>query len=122
MTLAFLNDGNIQLMQRIDSLLGEFDGENLVCLIDDSPPEREPTIEFLSRFLKPSAVEAVHHPDGLLDHMKSYFFEFLDYLFLAFRVFLEELIDPKKKFSPRCGCRCEMTFVGLPPSEPSWST
>jgi len=97
MTLTLLDDGDIRFMQRIDPTPGGFAGENLFRLIDNLLPERDQAIEFLSRFLEPSAVQAVHHPGSLLDHMTGYLFEFFDRLFPAFRVFSEELLDPEKE-------------------------
>jgi hypothetical protein len=53
-------------------------------VIDNSLSERDQAIEFSSRFPETPAVEAVHHPGGLLDHMAGHVLEFSDRLFPAF--------------------------------------
>ena len=80
-TFALLNDGNIRLMQRIDPIPGGFTRENLFCLIDDFLPERDQAIEFLSRFLEPSTLQAVRYPGSLLDHMGGHLLECFDRFF-----------------------------------------
>ncbi len=83
MTLSLLDDSDIQLMQRIDPVLGNLAGKNLSCLIDDSLPERDQTIKLSSGFRKSSTVR---YAGGLIDHMAGHLFEFFDRLFPVFWV------------------------------------
>jgi len=95
--LAFLDDGNIRFMQRINSVLGRFTEKHLFRLINDSLPQRDQSIEFFPCFLEAPTVKAVDDPGTLRNDVVGHLLECLDRFFPPVRIFPVELLDPEEQ-------------------------